>query len=173
MSFPDWLSAFNILIWKAGCDCKSIPFYPSHRDFCTDWPLLLACPEKTALQRLSWRKGKQGGLWTEWDSKRLTIRIKQIPPLTVWLSHPNGQVDPESRDTTSYSITHESVKAFDKDDQVIIISKTVRLAGRVSGVTVLADAVTSSHAWANCVTKAIVKHFSMMAQVLPNIFPCS
>lgn len=65
---------------------------------------------------------------------------------------------------------HESVKASDKDDQVIIVSKTVRFAGRVSGVTGLADAVTSLHTWANCVTKAIVKHFSMTAQVLPNTF---
>ena len=60
------------------------------------------------------------------------------------------------------------MKASDKDDQVIIVSKIVRLVGRVSGGTGLADAVTSSHTWANCVTKAIVKHFSMMAQVLPN-----
>lgn len=60
------------------------------------------------------------------------------------------------------------MKASDKDDQVIIVSKIVRIVGRVSGGTDLADAVTSSHTRANCVPKAIVKHFSMMAQVLPN-----
>lgn len=60
------------------------------------------------------------------------------------------------------------MKASDKDDHVIIVSKIARLVGRVSGGTGLADAVTSLHTWANCVTKAIVKHFSMMVQVLPN-----
>lgn len=60
------------------------------------------------------------------------------------------------------------MKASDKDDHVIIVSKIVRLVGRVSGGTGLADAVTSLHTWANCVTEAIVKHFSMMVQVLPN-----
>lgn len=66
------------------------------------------------------------------------------------------------------SLTHESVKASDKDDQVIIVSEIVRLVGRVSGGTGLADALTSLYTGANCVTKATVKHFGMMAQALPN-----
>lgn len=60
------------------------------------------------------------------------------------------------------------MRASDKDDQVIIVSKIVRLVGMVSGGTGLGDAVTSLHTWASCVTKAIVKHFSMMAQSLPS-----
>ena len=58
--------------------------------------------------------------------------------------------------------------ASDEDDQGIEASKIVGLLGRVSGGTGLADAVTSSHIWDSCVTKAIVKHFNMMAQVLAN-----
>lgn len=66
------------------------------------------------------------------------------------------------------SLTHESVKASDKDDQVIIVSKIVRLVGRVSGGTGLAGALMFLYTGANCVTKATVKHSSMMAQALPN-----
>lgn len=101
MKYISLIDSFSILVWKAGHDCKSISLSMSHKDFHTNWPLPFACPEKTALPKHPWRKGKEAGLWAGWDSKRLTTRIRQMLLLTIWLSHLNGQTDPESRDTTS------------------------------------------------------------------------